>query len=254
MRVKTYYKLVRDRIPEIIEKSGKVCKTEILSDDEYLRMLDEKLDEELEEYHQDQNLEELTDLLEVLMAAAEARGYTVADLEMMRRKKAEERGGFAKKILLKEVSDPVDPNRPTVKLELVMEAIEMADDNSTAYYDLEKQELIWYTEDFGYQMDEDDEVIEEMIEEGWRTRFFRLPTKFEINEYHFMEDFICDEIPVGNMQDRFFSAIRGRGAFRKFRDLAERTDVMDEWYSYKENAQKKMAIEWCEEHEFNYEE
>lgn len=104
MSVKYYHKLVRDRIPEIIEQSGKTCKTEILSDDEYLRMLDEKLDEELKEYHQDQNLEELADLLEVLLATAQARGYTVAELEAMRKKKAEERGGFAKKILLKEVS------------------------------------------------------------------------------------------------------------------------------------------------------
>ena len=115
MNIKTYHKLVRDRIPEIIEKSGKVCKTEILSDDDYLIMLEQKLDEELEEYHQDQNLEELADLLEVLWATAEARGYTVAELELMRKKKAAERGGFAKKILLKEVSDPTDPIHSTVK-------------------------------------------------------------------------------------------------------------------------------------------
>lgn len=248
-----YHKLVRDKIPEIIEASGKTCKMEILSDEEYLAMLDEKLDEELEEYHQDENLEELADLLEVLLAVTEARGYTIGELETCRRKKAEERGGFSKKILLKEISDAVDPTRPTIKLELVIEAIEMADDNSTAYYDLEKDELLWYVEDVGYQQEEDDEVIEEMIEEGWKTRFFRLPGKFDINEYHFMEDFIDEEVPAGNMQDRFYSAIRGRGAFRKFREMLERFDLLDEWYVYKEEAQKKLAIEWCEENEFNYE-
>lgn len=253
MSVKTYHKLVRDRIPEIIERSGKICKTEILSDDDYLRMLEEKLDEELAEYHQDQNLEELADLLEVLLATAEARGYTVAELEWMRKKKAAERGGFGKKIMLKEVSDPADSSRPTVKLELVMEAIEMADDNSTAFYDLKKQELIWHIEGVGYQMDEDDEEIEEMIEEGWRTRFFGLPTKFDINEYHFMEDFIYDEIPEGGVRDQFESAIRGRGAFRRFRQLAERLDMLDDWYKYKEKEQRKLAIEWCEENGFNYE-
>ena len=101
MSVKEYHKLVRDKIPEIIEASGKVCKTEILSDEEYLKMLDAKLDEELEEYHQDQSLEELADLLEVLFSTAVARGYTITDLERMRAKKARERGGFGKKILLK---------------------------------------------------------------------------------------------------------------------------------------------------------
>ena len=72
-----YNKLVRDRIPEIIEASGKSCVTEILSDEAYLRLMDAKLDEELAEYHSDQTIEELADLLEVIYAAAMARGYTL---------------------------------------------------------------------------------------------------------------------------------------------------------------------------------
>ena len=63
MSIKQYNKLVRDRIPEIIEASGKNCVTEILSDADYLKMLDAKLDEELAEYHKDQTVEELADLL-----------------------------------------------------------------------------------------------------------------------------------------------------------------------------------------------
>ena len=98
-----YNKLVRDRIPEIIEASGKTCVTEILSDEAYLCMVDAKLDEELAEYHSDQNIEELADLLEVIYAAAMARGYTLEQLESVRAAKAEKRGAFANKILLKEV-------------------------------------------------------------------------------------------------------------------------------------------------------
>lgn len=101
--IKRYNKLVRDRIPEIIESSGKTCTTEVLSPEEYLRMLDVKLDEELAEYHKDQNVEELADLLEVIHAAAIARGYTLEDLERVRAEKAAKRGGFEKRILLKEV-------------------------------------------------------------------------------------------------------------------------------------------------------
>lgn len=103
MKKKMYNKLVRDKIPEIIEKEGKVCKTEILSDTEYLKMVDAKLDEELVEYHKDQNIEELADLIEVIYAAAKARGYSIEALEEVRITKAEERGAFDKKILLKEV-------------------------------------------------------------------------------------------------------------------------------------------------------
>ena len=99
----TYHKLVRDKIPEIIEASGKTCTVEILSDEDYLCMVDAKLDEELAEYHKDQNIEELADLLEVICAAAKARGYPLEQLEATRAEKAEKRGAFDKKILLKEV-------------------------------------------------------------------------------------------------------------------------------------------------------
>lgn len=61
------------------------------------------MDEELAEYHKDQNIEELADLIEVIYAAAKARGYSLEDLEKVRAEKASKRGGFEKKILLKEV-------------------------------------------------------------------------------------------------------------------------------------------------------
>ena len=100
---KQYNKLVRDRIPEILEALGKTCLIETLSDADYLSMIDAKLDEELTEYHKDQNIEELADLLEVIHAAAIARGYTLEELERVRAEKAAKRGGFEKRILLKEV-------------------------------------------------------------------------------------------------------------------------------------------------------
>ena len=103
MEVITYNKLVRDRIPEIIEKDGKTCETEVLSDKDYLAMLDAKLDEELADYHQDKNIEELADLMEVIYAVAKARGYSVEQLESVRKEKAEKRGAFKEKIFLKTV-------------------------------------------------------------------------------------------------------------------------------------------------------
>ena len=103
--IRLFNKLVRDRIPEIITASGKTCTTEILSEKNYLCMLDAKLDEELAEFHKEQNLEELADLLEVLRAVAIARGYTLNELERVRAEKAKKRGSFEKRILLKEVID-----------------------------------------------------------------------------------------------------------------------------------------------------
>lgn len=98
-------KLVRDRIPEIIEGSGKTCVTRILPQEEYLAALDTKLTEELAEYQADKSMEELADLLEVMMAVAEARGHSFAEVEAIRRAKAEKRGGFRERIFLESVTD-----------------------------------------------------------------------------------------------------------------------------------------------------
>ena len=105
--VKAYNKLVRDKIPEIIEKRGKTCTVEKLTDEKYIVMLDAKLTEELAEYQESKSLEELADLLEVMGAVVKARGYSWDELTKVRKKKHEERGGFEKKIMLKEVFENV---------------------------------------------------------------------------------------------------------------------------------------------------
>ena len=105
MSVIEYNKLVRDKIPQIIEDDNKKCSVRILDDEEYLKMVDVKLDEELAEYHKDQNVEELADLLEVIYAAAKARGYRIEELERIRKEKADKRGAFDKKIFLETVTE-----------------------------------------------------------------------------------------------------------------------------------------------------
>lgn len=103
MGTKIYHKLVRDHIPDIIKADGKTCVTEILPDEQYLEMLDAKLSEELAEYQESKSLEELANLLEVIQAVVNARGWTWEQLEQVRANKAIKRGGFEKKILLKKV-------------------------------------------------------------------------------------------------------------------------------------------------------
>ena len=103
--MQSYHKLVRDRIPEIIEIDGKKCVCETLSDEDYISLLDQKLNEELAEYQESKSLEELADLLEVMQAVVKARGWTVEELERIRADKSAKRGGFEKKILLKEVRE-----------------------------------------------------------------------------------------------------------------------------------------------------
>lgn len=100
-----YNKLVRDKIPEIITKSGKTAHYRILEKDEYIIELDRKLDEECAEYQHDKNIEELADILEVIYAIAEARGYYISDLERVRAEKSDKRGGFKNRVFLENVED-----------------------------------------------------------------------------------------------------------------------------------------------------
>lgn len=101
--MKEYNKLIRDKIPEIITSSGKQCIVEMMNEAEYIEALDSKLNEELEEYQADKSLEELADLLEVMYAVVIARGYSIDELERVRKDKAEKRGGFKKRLRLKGV-------------------------------------------------------------------------------------------------------------------------------------------------------
>lgn len=104
-----YNKLVRDRIPEIIEANGKSFTTRILDEKEYHSELRKKMHEELEEYEATDNhedaLEELADMLELIHAVATAHGSDFNQLEAIRQKKAEKRGGFEKRIFLMGVED-----------------------------------------------------------------------------------------------------------------------------------------------------
>ena len=106
MKSVKYHKLVRDKIPQIIQAQGKTCVTEILPEEMYREMVDAKLQEELAEYQESKSLEELADLLEVMEAAVKARGYTWEELIAVRDEKRQKRGGFEDRVLLKEVIEP----------------------------------------------------------------------------------------------------------------------------------------------------
>lgn len=93
-------KLVRDGIPDIIRRNGETPQTRILSQEEYLAALDTKLQEEVAEYLEANDLAEIADILEVLRAIAVARGADFEQIEAIRLEKLEKRGGFAQRISL----------------------------------------------------------------------------------------------------------------------------------------------------------
>ena len=104
--MKTYNKLVRDKIPEIIKSNGaKSVNTKTLNNEEYLESLNKKLVEELNEYLSSGKIEELADLEEVLRAILDAKNTSYQDFEQIRQNKVNKRGAFKDKIFLESVDE-----------------------------------------------------------------------------------------------------------------------------------------------------
>jgi predicted house-cleaning noncanonical NTP pyrophosphatase (MazG superfamily) len=105
----TYNKLIRDKIPEIIEKTDKKFRTRLLDNSEYQKELKIKLKEELEEYIEAQSdeaaIEELADMLEVIKSLSEIHNASFSEVERVRQQKEEVRGGFQERIFLIDVED-----------------------------------------------------------------------------------------------------------------------------------------------------
>ncbi|MCR1874866.1 nucleoside triphosphate pyrophosphohydrolase [Paraclostridium bifermentans] len=99
--MKVYDKLVRDRIPEIIESSGNKCEIEVVSDEVALEYLYKKLNEEVSELLEDKNLDEIADVMEVLFAIGSKYGYSEENVLGRRNEKKDVRGGFEDNLILK---------------------------------------------------------------------------------------------------------------------------------------------------------
>ena len=136
-----------------------------------------------------------------------------------------------------------------VKLGVILDAIEMADDNYTYFLDLETGESVFLADELITGLD--NEGLEDEIEES-PERYLRLPTKFEIHEYHIMEEFIWTL--KGEKADKLERAIRGRGAFRRFKDMVDRMGILQRWYDFQSEYYRKLAAQWCQEHGLEYEE
>ena len=98
-------KAIRDKIPEIIKKDGHSCNIQTLSDEKFLVEIEKKLSEEVTEYQNDKNPEELADILEVISRIAQLKGISKEELEKIRIKKLQDRGGFEKNLFLIDTSE-----------------------------------------------------------------------------------------------------------------------------------------------------
>ena len=140
----------------------------------------------------------------------------------------------------------------TVPLKQIIDAMEMASDEWDQYLDIATMSIVSLPQfDDGIGMDH--ESLADRIEAGLNTRYFRLPSKFDIHEYSIMEKFISD-LPNGSTRDELAGCIHGKGAFRRFKCSIRYYVIERDWYNYLAKAYHSMAIEWREANGFEYSE
>ena len=132
-----------------------------------------------------------------------------------------------------------------IKLSDIIEAIEFTDDFSHYFLDATTGEIVFVNE-MVMTSQEQEEVYDRLDEHG----FYRLPDQRELNGYHTMERFI--ETLPSPAHERLASAIIGRGAFRRFKDLIYRLGLEQAWYKFEEESNKRKAVEWCKENGIEY--
>lgn len=136
-----------------------------------------------------------------------------------------------------------------IKLDQVIEAIETADDAFTYFYDTQTGETVYLQDEI--ITGERNEELEELIENAPRGRFLRFPTKYDIHEYSIMENFVYS-LPVGAARQELANAIRGRGAFRRFKNGIYYHGLEQQWYDYRDQTYREIAIRWCEDEGLEY--
>ncbi|MBS4193231.1 hypothetical protein KHA94_24375 [Bacillus sp. FJAT-49705] len=143
-----------------------------------------------------------------------------------------------------------------VKLEHILEGMEMQSEESNSYLNLETGEIVIVSHE-AILMAEDGEEYDHLPD--WQQEevklayaivdsfdnYTSLPTSFDIHEYDMMERF-CYSLPDHKKQDILLDSIRGKGAFRRFKDNVNRLGIAEQWYEYRDHCFKEIAREFCQ--------
>ncbi len=143
-----------------------------------------------------------------------------------------------------------------VKLQDVVDALEMAGDFNSYFLDRRTGEIEIITDE-DWSAAENDELISEYPE--WQREsilkareiqstdhFVELPSKEEINSYEIMERF-CLEYPNRRISEKLSVTIKGKDAFRRFKDTIDDLGLQDEWNRFEHQQFEDIAVEWLED-------
>jgi len=149
-----------------------------------------------------------------------------------------------------------------VSLQSVIDGMEMQFAESTSYLNKKTGEVISVTDEelraaenedpldnFPEWQQEAIQVAQDVFENF--DNYIELPSQYDIHEYAIMERF-CLSIEYERISEELLSAIRGSGAFRRFKDAIHRLKVAEAWYRFRDQAYRQIAIDWCEQHGIEY--
>jgi len=149
-------------------------------------------------------------------------------------------------------------NQPA-KLSDLIEALEFDSSMHIMYFDRQTGRVVSVDRDVMSGVEEGDEEqlqglpdwqkeeveIAQAVCDDNGERFISAPDKFEFHEYRHMERFI-ETVENEKAAEALWRAIRGRGAFRYFKDTAERLGLLERWFRYRDEAMKEFVIVWAE--------
>ena len=138
----------------------------------------------------------------------------------------------------------------TIPLKQVIQAIEEANEVFTSFLDTKTGKTVYLADPLIVDMTEEDKALAAEMEDT-PERFLDFPTQYEIHQYRIMEDFI-DQLSPGKAQEELAYAIRGKGAFRRFKQSIRYHRLEQRWYDYLAEAYRQLAIRWCEEEGLEY--
>ncbi|UCC97181.1 MAG: hypothetical protein JSW66_15205 [Phycisphaerales bacterium] len=144
-----------------------------------------------------------------------------------------------------------------VKLADIIDGLESQSDESSSFLNKKTGEVVLITDE-ELSAAEEDEPVEDFPD--WQQDqvrmareivaetgdYIELPTRFDLDEYRIMERF-CLSVDDPEMCETLCGLIRGSGAFRRFKDAVYQHGIESRWNSYRDNALKEIAIEWCRE-------
>jgi len=156
----------------------------------------------------------------------------------------------------------------TVRAQLgtLVEALQMQNAESAAYFDIETGEVHCFENDVLDKAEAEAEATTDRELPEWQlseiasarrilagegARYLALPSSRDVHEWYIMEAF-CLSIDTSSVRDDLLAAIHARGAFRNFQGRLVRHRLRDSWFDFRDAALRKIAIAWCAENQVAY--